>query len=506
MRRPLRWLIATAGASLAFAVLPAAALAASQPAIEGVSVSYVNQHDAGLQATINPKGLSVRGAVYQFQVVANPSEYLSEIACPVREHSGLGGGGCIGTPTPGVLPIGSIPNGTEGMHVDVNLLTAGMGLKPGTTYHFRVLAATAKVSEDQLEWEAPPAYSEDQTFTTPPAAAAPVVVESESASHVTSTDATLEAKVNPENLERGALYQFQLVRNTNEYLPVFVCPAGWARSSLCLGLDTEVQGLPTRVTHAGQEGQVVSLELDSAGVKLKPGTTYHYRVIAATSVLTEDTTDWEGPIVEGPDRTFTTPPEGNAPAIESVSISNLTPTDATLEAKINTEGLATTYEFLMWWTPCAPCEDIAIFKIALPSGLLLGSFEDQSVSLDLNSAGVTLQHGAGYGYSVIATSKGGSTEAQWQTFETPPGVLDPPGPTVSPGPVSEEPAVPLGGAQPTPSGTSSSPLHQDAGATGVSSKTGVGKQKPKHGKQHKHKHHGTKAAKHPAKSKHQHRR
>jgi hypothetical protein len=80
---------------------PAGALAALQPAIEGISVSYVNQHDAGLEARINPNGLSARGAVYQFQVVANPSEYLPEIACPEREHSLLGGGGCIGTPTHG---------------------------------------------------------------------------------------------------------------------------------------------------------------------------------------------------------------------------------------------------------------------------------------------------------------------------------------------------------------------------------------------------------------------
>jgi hypothetical protein len=296
--------------------LPTGALAASQPAIESVSVSFVTQHDAGLEATINPKGLSVRGAVYQFQVVANPSEYLSEIACPVREHSLRGGGGCIGAARPGVLPIGFIPKGAGGKSVSVELNAAGMDLKPGTTYHYRVLAATAKASEDQLEWEAPPAYSEDQTFTTPPAKTTTTpMIDSESASHVTATDTTLEAKINPENLKRGALYQFQLVGNTNEYLPVFVCPTGWAHSSICLGLDTEVEGLPTGVTHAGQEIQVVSLDLGSAGVRLRPGTTYHYRVIAATSVLTEDTTDWEGPIVEGSDQTFTVPLEGhNSPS------------------------------------------------------------------------------------------------------------------------------------------------------------------------------------------------
>jgi hypothetical protein len=67
---------------------------------------------------------------------------------------------------------------------------------------------------------------------------------------------------------------------------------------------------------------------------LKPGTTYHYRVIAATSVLTEDTTEWEGPTVEGPDQAFTTPPAGAAPVIDPVSISHPTPAEATLEAQI----------------------------------------------------------------------------------------------------------------------------------------------------------------------------
>ena len=63
-------------------VFSGSALASSTPSIEGVSVSYVGQHDAGLTAWINPKGLSVRGAVYQFQVVTNPDEFQPEIVCP----------------------------------------------------------------------------------------------------------------------------------------------------------------------------------------------------------------------------------------------------------------------------------------------------------------------------------------------------------------------------------------------------------------------------------------
>ena len=436
----------------------------------------------------------------------------------------------------------------------MELLAAGVGLKPGTTYHYRVLAATAKVSEDTLEWEAPPAYSEEGTFTTSPSATAPVAIESESVSHVTSTDATLEARINPENVKSGALYQFQLVGNPDEYFSTFVCPPEWANSSLCLGLDTEAEGLPFGRTDPGTDGHTVSLDLAHAGrsgVTLKPGTTYHYRVIAATSVFTEDTTQWEGPTVEGSDQAFTTPPaiesesvshitptdvtleaqinpggrettyevwvgvypecieemmesckstgngpagtgtivgtipasfsshtvsvdiakawhklspnssyiynvratnsgwayEGSAygeqkvfktaagaqPAIVSESVSNLTSTDATLEAQINSEGLETTYQFRLESGCLYPRECAVITVYPLPSGTLLGSFVDQSVSLDLNSAGVTLAPGVEYAYSVSATNAAGSVAGHEQRFTAPEDGVQPLNTTPPPG-------------------------------------------------------------------------
>jgi hypothetical protein len=65
------------------------------------------------------------------------------------------------------------------------------------------------------------------------------------------------------------------------------------------------------------------------------------------------------------------------------------------------------------------------------------------VSVDLNSVGVTLKPGF-YGYSLSATSTGGSTEAHGGSFEPPLGVLDPPGSGVSP--------LSGGGGQPAASG------------------------------------------------------
>ena len=56
--------------------------------------------------------------------------------------------------------------------------------------------------------------------------------------------------------------------------------------------------------------------------------------------------------------------------IDSVSLSNLTSSDATLEAQIDTEGLPTSYEFKMWSSPCSKhgsgCE--LLIDVPLPAG------------------------------------------------------------------------------------------------------------------------------------------
>jgi len=53
-------------------------------------------------------------------------------------------------------------------------------------------------------------------------------------------------------------------------------------------------------------GQAVSLDLARAGVTLKPGATYHYRIITAREAPHEEGPAWEGPVIAGPDQTFTT--------------------------------------------------------------------------------------------------------------------------------------------------------------------------------------------------------
>lgn len=150
-------------------------------------------------------------------------------------------------------------------------------------------------------------------YATPPPS-----IEGDSVSDITPTDATLQAKIDPESLERGAYYQFQMVVSPSEYLPVFACPSeGFpADSSFCGGsLASQPGALPIGRVGPGALGETVSLDLSaprpwwSGTTTLKPGTTYHYRVIAARSVPTEDTIQWEEPVLYGADQTFTTPSE-----------------------------------------------------------------------------------------------------------------------------------------------------------------------------------------------------
>jgi hypothetical protein len=194
-------------------------------------------------------------------------------------------------------------------------------------------------------------------------------------------------------------------------------------------------------------------------------------------------------ITEGPKPTVEadtlSSPAAKAPAIDSESVSHVTSTDATLEAQINTEGLETSYEFHLATPPCpSGCEHLQ-FGFPLPSGKLLGSSVTQSVSLDLNSAGVTLTPGQRYEYWVTATNAAGTASAlsEEKTFAAsedgvqPLNITTPPsttGPALSSGQGTVT-SAPTGGSTP---------------AVGAASKPAHGKPSTKHGKRRKHQHHG----------------
>ena len=138
-------------------------------------------------------------------------------------------------------------------------------------------------------------------------ASAPTIDE-ESVSGITSTNANLEVQVSPHG-GFGAQVQFQLVTDPEEYASEILCPYPPEPGPLCLGEDYEGKygegALP--ILRFFKEAQRVSLNLsEDFGVTLQPGATYHYRVLAARAITSEDTIEWEGPTVFGPDQTFTT--------------------------------------------------------------------------------------------------------------------------------------------------------------------------------------------------------
>jgi IPT/TIG domain len=174
----------------------------------------------------------------------------------------------------------------------------------------------------------------------------------------------------------------------------------------------------------------------------------------------------QGASVTGPGDKFTYGPS-EGPSIESESVTHLTPTDATLEAQIDTEGLSTFYQFQLSSICGGKGVCLYVIDYPLPSGLLLGSFVDQSVSLDLNSAGVTLQPGGTYYYSVSATSTAGTTEDPTQELTTPEEALQPLNTTTTPPSSAGLTAGLGGGGQVAGSGVSSSSPSPGVGVLGT---------------------------------------
>jgi hypothetical protein len=159
-------------------------------------------------------------------------------------------------------PEGQLTPGFE----DQTASAAIEGLKPSTTYHFRVVAENALGQK---------AEGPDQTFQTLP----PVSIESESASEVSADSARLSAQLNP----HGLLSAFHF-----EY-----------------GTTTAYgQSAPEPDAQAGEGTEPVSVSVTIQ--HLSPHTTYHYRVVARNAL------NQAGEYTLGPDRTFTT--QGEEPA------------------------------------------------------------------------------------------------------------------------------------------------------------------------------------------------
>jgi hypothetical protein len=256
---------------------PASALAAGSPSIESEAASHLTPTGATLEAQVDPDGL---GTEYQFRVVADPCE-ANPTNCEIEPDP-------LYPPTPSTIAAGS-----GAQPASVNLHDAGLTLEPGQEYHYAVVATNTEGT----------VTGPDQTFTT---ADSPSVL-SEAATDVSTHDATMRAEIDPgAGNSAGAYYQFELANDPGALLPDITCPPEPMSGPFLPCIGARMQGvLPISFLPSGSPAGV-SLDLADTGLTLQPGTTYHYRVLVAPAVQTEDTIEWEAPTVAGADQTFST--------------------------------------------------------------------------------------------------------------------------------------------------------------------------------------------------------
>jgi hypothetical protein len=157
-------------------------------------------------------------------------------------------------------PQGSLPASFNDEYVSATITK----LIPGTTYHYRIVATDSKNQTT---------IGPDATFTTPTA----VLIDSEYATNVASTSATIGGELNP----LGAEAAYRIEYDTSEY----------------------TQGGPSHGTVLAQ-GSLGSGSTDvpvsTHTNALEPDTLYHYRIVAS------DTREGVQRLIDGPDHTFLT--------------------------------------------------------------------------------------------------------------------------------------------------------------------------------------------------------
>lgn len=246
-------------------LLAGTALAAAPEAPLTESASSVGANKATLNGELNPKGL------------ANTGWYFA-----IKK-----GGACLGEGTVGGEGVAPVK--------EKKVFAEAGGLEPGTSYSV-CLVAYNEVGEDTV--------GSSQSFTT---AVSQPVIDSEQASVVARSTATLEAQVNPEKQTTNCL-RFEY-GETGSYGKSISCTPGSLGASF-----------GDQLTSANVTG-------------LKPDTIYHFRVVVENP---------SSPVggTYGPDQSFTT-----HPAIQGSSFSGVSSRSATLSANLNVYDAPFAYHF-----------------------------------------------------------------------------------------------------------------------------------------------------------------
>jgi sugar lactone lactonase YvrE len=303
-------------------------------AVEGLStgpVANLQPTSATLTGSLSPNGFD---AHYYFQW-GKSAAYGSQSPAPPGTDAG---------------------EGAEAVKAETGL----SGLVPNTTYHYRIVAENSFGTS----------FGSDQAFTT----SGPPRITSEPATAIGHEEATLNAKVNPDELE--STYHFEYGETT--------------------AYGTEVP-LGGQSIGSGAVPVAVSATLS----KLKLGVTYHFRVIAENSAGTST----------GPDQKFTT----IAPApVDATYATGVSATGATLHTLINPLGNETTYYF-QYGTESCKANPASCTSIPTPPGEDIGAgSEDVAESVALSG----LSPSTTYFYRVIAINSLGTSEGPERSFTT----------------------------------------------------------------------------------------
>ena len=262
-----------------------------------------------------------------------------------------------GNSTP--APPGSDAGSSTGL---VPAEAALVGLAPNGTYHYRLVVQNSFGT----------AYGLDRSFTT----AGPPSVTYQTPTGITQSEATLNAQIDPDQLETK--YSFQYGETT------------------AYGSEVPVGG------EAIGSGST-PLTRQAALTGLRAGVAYHYRVVAENEAGTTD----------GPDQTFTTV----APApIDATYATAVGASEASLHTQIDPLGNDTHYYFQYGTEPCGQNPAVCQSTPAPPGEDIGSGTEDVAREVTLTG----LAPGTTYYYRVLDSNVLGQSEGPERTFSTQP--------------------------------------------------------------------------------------